>query len=112
MLPQEIFRADIIIAATAAPHIINRAMIESLLQADKRQLLLIDLGVPRNIEEGARDIPMLRLYNIDDLVPFIQESMRNRSIEAFKAEEIIHNEITLLDESVLDYALAENSCAR
>ncbi|MBU4303158.1 MAG: glutamyl-tRNA reductase [Candidatus Omnitrophica bacterium] len=112
MLPQEIFRADIIIAATAAPHIINCAMLEGVLHIGKRQLLLIDLGVPRNIEEAARNIPMLRLYNIDDLAPFIKESMRNRSLEALKAEEIIRSESMLLAEGAVDYKVMKSLCAR
>lgn len=93
MLPQEIMCADIVIAATTAPHIVNRAMIEALLNARQTQLLLIDLGVPRNIDETIQGLKGVRLYNIDDLALVIDQTIRNRSIEAQKAEEIIQDEI-------------------
>ena len=106
-LPQEILHADIIIAATQAPHIINRDMIKALFHARQRRVLLIDLGVPRNIDETARDIPMVELYNIDDLAPFIEETIRNRSIEALKAKEIINKEIAMLREDAIDHTVSE-----
>lgn len=92
MLPHEVFTADIVIAATAAPHIINREMIEALLSAGRKELLLIDLGVPRNIEEAVRQIKGVRLYNIDDLSSVINQTIRNRQFEAEKAERIIQGE--------------------
>ena len=55
---------------------------------------------------------MLRLYNIDDLAPFIKESMRNRSLEALKAEEIIRSESMLLAEGAVDYKVMKSLCAR
>jgi glutamyl-tRNA reductase len=32
-----------------------------------RGLLVLDLGVPRNIEPAARDVPGVRLFDLDDL---------------------------------------------
>lgn len=111
-LPQEILNADIIIAATQAPHIINCEMIQALFRLRQRGVLLIDLGVPRNIDETVRNIPMVKLYNIDDLAPLIAETMRYRNLEALKAEEIIDKEMVMLKEDIIGRTMSENSCVR
>lgn len=93
---QEVERADIVIAATAAPaYLLDRAIVENTLRARPRGLLLIDLGVPRNIDEAVRTVEGVRLYNIDDLAPIIRETIRNRNLEAWKAQEIIQDEIAI-----------------
>jgi len=94
---EEISAADIVIAATAAPgNLLHRGMVESALKAGDKGLLLIDMGVPRNIDDNVRDIPGVRLYNIDDLAPVIDETIRARSLEAVKAEDIIQEELEAL----------------
>lgn len=113
MLPHEVFSADIVIAATAAPHIINREMIEALLLARRTELLCIDLGVPRNIDETVRGLSRLRLYNIDDLAPIIDQTIRTRALEAAKAEKIIQGELALADMVTVGQAPASMQlCAR
>lgn len=93
-LKDELLVTDIIIAVTASiDYIITREMIEELFREKRGDLLLIDLGVPRNIEESVRDIVEVRLYNIDDLGIIIEETMRNRTVEAEKAEEIIRDQV-------------------
>ncbi|MBF0484862.1 MAG: glutamyl-tRNA reductase [Candidatus Omnitrophica bacterium] len=96
-LQNEILYADIVIAATAAAeYLLDRALIEQLFLTRKNNLLLVDLGVPRNIEETTRNIPGVCLYNIDDLAPIVDETIRNRTLEAEKAEEIIQSKLALM----------------
>jgi glutamyl-tRNA reductase len=94
-LPEEISSADIVIATTAAPHLINREMLEPICNERRKDMLLIDLGVPRNIDESVRKIKDVRLYNIDDLEPVIKRTIRDRAIEAEKAEKIVQKKIIL-----------------
>lgn len=94
-LPQEISAADIVIATTTAPHLIHRGLIESILKTRQAELIFIDLGVPRNIDDAVRAVPGVRLFNIDDLAPAIEQTIRNREIEARKAEQIIQKEMAL-----------------
>ena len=92
-LEAELLNADIVVAATASNrYLIDRAMIEKAVSPDGREMILIDLGVPRNIDESARRIRGVRLYNIDDLRPIVEEVIRNRTYEAAKAEKIIRAE--------------------
>lgn len=112
LLPKEVFGADIVIAATAAPHIVSREMVEALLLVRRKGLLLIDLGVPRNVEETVRQLEKARLYNIDDLAPVIDQTLRNRKLEAEKAEAIIEDELRAQQIIGSEYTADTYLCAR
>lgn len=68
-LPQALARADVAFAATAAaePVISASAMAEALRDRPERPLVTLDLAVPRNVEVTARDVPGVRLFDLDDL---------------------------------------------
>jgi glutamyl-tRNA reductase len=89
-LKYELKRADIVITATASPrHIITEDLAGEILGEKGCDILFIDMGVPRNIEESVGRLKGAELYNIDDLGLQIEESRRTREIEAAKAEDII-----------------------
>lgn len=83
--------ADIIISSTSAPHyILNyKDVIFAIEKRDSKPLFLIDLGVPRNIEQRIADIENIYLYNIDDLRKVSYLNLRERLKEAKIAEEIV-----------------------
>ncbi|MCU1230472.1 MAG: glutamyl-tRNA reductase, partial [Acidobacteria bacterium] len=60
---------DIVVASTGAPHhLIQAADVERALATRKRRnLFLIDLSVPRNIDPAVARVEGAYLYNIDDL---------------------------------------------
>ena len=83
--------ADIVISSsiTEVP-LIGKGAIENALKFRKNKpILLIDLGVPRNIEDEIRGIEQAYLYSIDDIEKITQENFGQRSIEAEKAMNII-----------------------
>ncbi len=94
-LPQALQRADIVVAATASPHLLLEARELSEVMAGRRgrPLLLIDLAVPRDIDASCADIDGASLYDIDDLQAVIRRNRRVRQAEARKAEGIIEEEI-------------------
>ena len=61
----EISRADILVASTAAPDkLVTAEHVKSAVRARRgRPMLLVDLGVPRNIDPGAADLD-LSLHSI------------------------------------------------
>ncbi len=70
--------------------IIGKGAIENALKVRKNKpILLIDLGVPRNIEDEIRDIEQAYLFSIDDIEKITQDNFGQRSIEAEKAMNII-----------------------
>ncbi len=94
-LPSALLSADIVVAATASPHLLleSRELTEVMDQRGGRPLLLIDLAVPRDIDSSCGDIPGVSLYDIDDLQAVIARNRKVRQAEARKAEGIIEEEI-------------------
>jgi len=82
---------DIVIASasTELPIIGKGAIENSLLQRGNKPLLLIDLAVPRNIEEEVKEIERVYLYTIDDIEKITQDNLGHRKIEAEKALNMI-----------------------
>ena len=83
--------ADIVIASSSTElPLIGKGAIENALQIRRNKpMLLIDLGVPRNIEEEIRNIEQAYLFSIDDIEKITQENYGQRTIEAEKAMNII-----------------------
>lgn len=90
-------KSDLVITATAAPRVILSAeKIKNATKGRRRDLVIIDVATPRDVDENARDLPHVKLYNIDDLGGVAEKNKRLREIEAVKVEAIIGEEISLL----------------
>ncbi len=94
-LPVALEEADIVVAATASPHLLleARELAEVMRARGGRPILLIDLAVPRDIDAGCGDLDGVALYDIDDLQAVIARNRRVRQAEARRAEGIIEEEI-------------------
>jgi hydroxymethylbilane synthase len=86
-------RADIVISATeAAGFVLTAATVAEHLQTRRSPLLLIDLGVPRNIDPGVKQLDGVSLHDLDDLKAVVDADLRQRQKEVPKAERIIREE--------------------
>ena len=83
-LHDQLENADIVIASSSTElPLIGKGAVENALQVRKNKpMLLIDLGVPRNIEEEIRNIEQAYLFSIDDIEKITQENFGQRTIEA------------------------------
>lgn len=88
-------RADIIIASTAAPHIIFRREHgeKFLARRRNRPMFFIDIAVPRNVDPELNKLDGIFLYDIDDLQQVVAGNVADRKREAHKAEEIVKVEV-------------------
>jgi glutamyl-tRNA reductase len=87
--------ADVLICATAAPHlIITKKMVESQIR-DKR-LVIIDITNPRNVEESISQIPGVALHNIDSLKKINEANLERRRAEITQVERIIGEELAYM----------------
>ncbi len=90
-LPEQLHKADIVISSTAAPvPIIGKGWVESALKKRKHQpMFMVDLAVPRDIEEEIAELKDVYLYSIDDLQEIIHDNLKNRETASEQAYLII-----------------------
>lgn len=91
----EIHRADIVICSTGASHyILSKSQMQKVMKERKqRQVFIIDISVPRNIDPEINELDNVYLYNVDDLQGIVDTNLFERKKEAEKAEQIIEEEI-------------------
>ncbi|HET8797951.1 MAG TPA: glutamyl-tRNA reductase [Thermoanaerobaculia bacterium] len=86
---------DIVIASTAAPHfVIEPPQVRRALDTRRnRNLFLIDLSVPRNINPEVAETDGAYLYNVDDLQQVADANLELRQAKAKDAEHIVLREV-------------------
>ena len=94
----EFDKIDIVISSTAAPHhILDRAKLEPLMRLRRnRQLLLIDIAVPRDINPDVNSLENVYLYNVDDLKAIADDYLNQRKDEIAECESIIAKKVKAL----------------
>ncbi len=93
-LEQAIASADAVITATSARQAFLRVDDIATTGRDDlaRPLLLVDIGVPRNIAPAATLSPAIRLYDIDDLQAVVAQHQMLREAEITQVENIVADE--------------------
>lgn len=90
---------DIIITSTGAPHYVisPREMSKAMARRTPgRQLMLIDIAVPRDVDPAVGALPGIRLFNIDDLESVVDDNIQHRQQEAVAAGKIVQEETAAL----------------
>ena len=93
-IPQHMADADIVISSTGSTlPLIGKGMVEqALAQRKHRPVFMVDLAVPRDIEEQVSDLEDVFLYTVDDLQNIIAKNMENRRKAAVEAEAIVNHQ--------------------
>lgn len=94
-IDEHLVTCDIVIASTAAPHfVVEPHQVRRALDArKKRNLFLIDLSVPRNINPAVAENDGAYLYNVDDLQQVADANLELRQQRAEGAETIVSREV-------------------
>lgn len=82
---------DLIISQTSSPHYIIRK--DDIPPLRKRPLVLIDLAIPRDIEETIKEMEDVFLYDIDSFQEISNKTLKEREGEIKKALLIIEEEV-------------------
>jgi glutamyl-tRNA reductase len=100
--------ADLLIVATSSAHpIFSHADLGRVMAArPNRELSVIDLGIPRNVEPAARDIPGVELFDLDDLQRLCCPAAGTASEALLEAERVIDDELARLGLSLRGHAVA------
>lgn len=92
---QALEECDLVVAATSAPEAIltREALAEAMRRRRNRPLLIVDLGVPRDVDPAARDLRNLFLHDIDSLQELIEHTMEQRREEIPRVSRIVDEEL-------------------
>jgi len=82
---------DIVVSCTASPlPIIGLGMVERAIKARRhRPMFMIDLAVPRDIEEEVGNLDDVFLYSVDDLAQVVESGLESRQAAVVEAVDII-----------------------
>ncbi len=95
--------ADVVFCCTSAPHyLLTKNLVSQLTvtRQSKSDLVVVDISNPRNVEEAVRDLPYVKLYNIDDLTLITERNMLERQRSVQGAYKILNQELPLLENAV------------
>lgn len=94
-LHDHLTQADIIVSSTASQlPILGKGAMESAVQNRKRKpVFIIDLAVPRDVEQEVADIDDIYLYTVDDLSKVIDEGKKMREQAALEAERFVEEAV-------------------
>ena len=84
-LQEEINKSDIVIVATGAQ---NPTVFKDLINTD-RPLLVLDLSIPKNVNEDITELKNVSLLHMDDLAKITDDTLEKRKAFIPKAEAII-----------------------
>ena len=84
-LQLELQKADVVVVATGAQ---NPTVDKAILNL-KKPLLILDLSIPKNVNENVKDIEGVTLIHMDHLSQMTDETLENRKLHIPQAEAII-----------------------
>jgi glutamyl-tRNA reductase len=90
-LEHTLFRADLVSCSSGSVHpLITKEMVRHALKARRhRPMLMVDLAVPRDIEESVNKLDDVYLYTVDDLQRVIDGNLAHRRQAAVEAEVMV-----------------------
>ena len=93
-LQEGLNQADIVITSTASQTVlITQAMVKiAQQQRHYNPLLIIDIAVPRDVEESVSELDAVYHYTVDDLHNIIRRNLSEREKASQQAEQVIRQE--------------------
>lgn len=87
----ELQRADIVVCSTGCPHVVlNRGDVErSMAARGGRPLVLVDIAVPRDVAPDVREVPGVRLVDMDGLEATVRRNMAHREEDMRAGHDLI-----------------------
>jgi len=83
--------ADAVVSATGAPHtvIYRQDLADMLMWRAGRGLVIVDISVPRDVEDGVRELPGVAYHDIDDLQSVLDAHLELRKAAIPQVEVIV-----------------------
>ncbi|MFT3699072.1 MAG: glutamyl-tRNA reductase [Kofleriaceae bacterium] len=99
-LEQLLVQADVVISSTGSKDpVLTKAMFKKVAKQRKyRQMMVIDIAVPRDAEPAIADIDGVYLFDIDDLDKVVAANLAERQKAAAAAGKIVEHEATQFEQ--------------
>ena len=94
-LAEQLHEHDVVVTCTASSlPILGKGLVERALRARRRRpIFMVDLGVPRDIEQEAGELDDVFLYTVDDLGEIVSTNLDARRSALEQAEAIIDTQV-------------------
>jgi glutamyl-tRNA reductase len=94
-LAEHLHEHDIVISCTASSlPILGKGLVERALRARRRRpMFIVDLALPRDVEQEAGELDDVFLYTIDDLAQIVSQNRDARASAVEQAEAIIETQV-------------------
>ncbi|HYI85607.1 MAG TPA: glutamyl-tRNA reductase [Burkholderiales bacterium] len=94
-LAEHLHEHDIVVSCTASSlPILGKGLVERALRARRRRpMFMVDLAVPRDIEQEAGELDDVFLYTLDDLAGIVSTNLDSRRSALDQAEAIIDSQV-------------------
>ncbi|MCG8314152.1 MAG: glutamyl-tRNA reductase [Pseudomonadales bacterium] len=101
-IPDILHKADIVISSTASQlPILGKGAVEHALKLRRHKpVFMMDIAVPRDIEEEVSELPDVYLYTVDDLQEVVDENRKHREKAASAAEVIVEQQSNVFMEGL------------
>ncbi len=98
-LSRAIGEVDLVIASVSAEeHVLTYDGLAGHVSPNGRPLVVIDLGVPRNVDPKLGELLNVRLQNLDGLAELVEATIANRRAEIPKADAMVADEMAAFEE--------------
>jgi glutamyl-tRNA reductase len=93
-ISEELARADVVIASTSSPaFVVGAGSVRSAMRRrEGRELVFVDLGVPRNVDPMVAAIPGCQLLGIDEVAAVLRETLAGKQEDLMRAELLVADE--------------------
>jgi glutamyl-tRNA reductase len=104
-IPKVLQKTDVVLTCiSSADYVIGADDLrEAMAKRNGKELTVIDVGVPRNVNPDSALIPGLQLYNIDDLAPFIEDQKKVYQAKITEAEGLARKQVDNFDTHMRAY---------
>ena len=104
-IPNALEKADVVLTCiSSADYVIDTEDLRKAISKRKgKELTVIDVGVPRNVNPNSNSIPGLQVYNIDNLAPFIEDQKKLYQAKITEAERLAREQVQSFDTHMRAY---------
>ena len=96
---KELLKVDVAIFSTSSKEaLISKNELDEITRKRDKDLLIIDLSVPRNIPNDCQDISNVKIINVDDLKDVVNLNYKKRKSHILQAEKFIEDFLSEFDD--------------